>query len=210
MIPHENSPPHDPASPNTCDTIANVATFISPTGDVLSRYQKKNLWHTERPQLAADIHSPHVAFDTPWGRMGMLVCWDLAFPEAFRALTADGARVIICPAHWTVDDGGEGLEVNSSCEKLFVDAACVSRAFENTCAIAFVNAGAPNGSVDGKDAAGVNWLGASQLAMPLKGSLGGLGAAEDMTIVDIDMAVLDVAERVYKVREDIAKENWHY
>ena len=204
LIPHEKAP-----TPTPGNTIANVATFISPSGEILSRYQKKNLWHTERPQLAADIHSPHRAFDTPWGRMGMLVCWDLAFPEAFRQLTADGARVIICAAHWTNDDGGEGLNINGNCEKVFVDATCVSRAFENTAAIAFVNAGAPKGS-GGKDEAGVNWLGASQLALPLKGSLGSMGPEEDMSIVEIDMSVLDVAESVYKVRADLAKENWHY
>lgn len=190
--------------------MANVASFIGPDGQLLGRYQKKNLWHTERPQLAADIRTPHSAFDTPWGRMGMLVCWDLAFPEAFRALAADGARVILCPAHWSVDDGGHGLNVNPACENLFVSSACVSRAFENTAAVAFVNVGAPKGSADGKDVAGKHYLGASQLAMPLQGTSGLLGAAEGMSIVQIDTSILDVAESVYKVREDIAKEDWHY
>jgi predicted amidohydrolase len=36
-------------------------------------------------------------FDTPIGKVGLLICWDLAFPEAFRELIANGAEVVIIP-----------------------------------------------------------------------------------------------------------------
>lgn len=36
-------------------------------------------------------------FDTPIGKVGLLICWDLAFPEAFRELVAKGAEVVIIP-----------------------------------------------------------------------------------------------------------------
>ena len=66
-------------------TLANVAHFIDASGAVVASYQKKNLWHPERPHLSVGEEA-HAAFDTQLGggcRVGMLVCWDLAFPEAF-------------------------------------------------------------------------------------------------------------------------------
>jgi predicted amidohydrolase len=53
--------------------------------------------HPERPHLSSSQHDPHLVFDTPIGRVGMLICWDLAFPEAFRELIAQGAKIIIIP-----------------------------------------------------------------------------------------------------------------
>lgn len=40
------------------------------------------------------------AFDSPIGRMGMLICYDKAFPEAARALALDDARVVACVSAW--------------------------------------------------------------------------------------------------------------
>ena len=40
------------------------------------------------------------AFDTPVGRMGMLICYDKAFPEGARALTLDGAEIVACLSAW--------------------------------------------------------------------------------------------------------------
>ncbi|KAM0251276.1 hypothetical protein ACHAQJ_008267 [Trichoderma viride] len=192
--------------------IANVAYFVGPDGAVLGRYQKKNLWHPERPHLTADALTPHRAFDTPWGRVGLIICWDLAFPEACRALAADGAKFIVCPTYWLNSDGGDiGAEVNPDCERLFLENVAVARAFENTCAFIFCNTGSPLGSgTSGKDDEGIEYIGLTQVAMPLQGALGKLGVEEAMTVVDVDTKVLDIAEDIYKVRADIALEEWHY
>ncbi|MCW2498054.1 carbon-nitrogen hydrolase family protein [Jatrophihabitans sp.] len=40
------------------------------------------------------------AFDTPIGRMGMMICYDKAFPEAARALAMDGAEIVSCMSAW--------------------------------------------------------------------------------------------------------------
>ncbi|CCF34696.1 hypothetical protein CH063_06633 [Colletotrichum higginsianum] len=56
----------------------------------------------------------------------------------------------------------------------------------------------------------VRYCGVSQVAMPLVGSLGKLAAEEAMEVVEVDLGLLDVAEGVYKVREDMRKEGWHY
>jgi len=187
------------------DQLLNVAYFISNDGTILSSYQKKNLWHPERPHLTSSTHEPHEAFDTPIGKVGMLICWDLAFPEAFRELIAAGAKIIIVPTFWMLSDCSEaGRAYNPMAEALFLNSTLVSRTFENTCAIIFANVGGPVGMSTG------DYCGLSQVAVPFIGSLGKLASEENMSIVDLDMQILEEAEQNYKVREDIGTEGWHY
>ncbi|KAI0015060.1 carbon-nitrogen hydrolase [Xylariomycetidae sp. FL0641] len=188
------------------DTLTNIAYFISSDGTVAGRYQKKNLWHPERHHLVSSAHEPHVAFNTPLGRVGLLVCWDLAFPEAFRELIADGAQLICVPSFWSLRDvSDEAYALNPRGEELFLNNAVVSRAFENTCAVVFVNAGGP--PAKGED---TMFAGVSQVGVPHIGSMGRMGRAEGVSIVDLDMDVLRIAESNYKVREDMKTEGWHY
>jgi predicted amidohydrolase len=188
------------------DQLLNVAYFISNDGSILGQYQKKNLWHPERPHLTSSLHEPHVAFDTPIGKVGMLICWDLAFPEAFRELIAAGAKTIILPTFWALSDcTPEGLSYNPMAEQLFLESTIVARCYENTCMVVFANAGGPPGKTEKGTYAGL-----SQVCVPLQGALGKLGPEEGMTVVDVDMKVLDVAEANYKVRQDMGSEGWHY
>ncbi|KAI0536403.1 carbon-nitrogen hydrolase [Xylaria digitata] len=188
------------------DSLQNIAYFISSNGEVVGRYQKKNLWHPERRHLVSSAHEPHMAFDTPLGRVGLLICWDLAFPEAFRELIADGAQIICLPAFWSMRDvSDEGYALNPDGEALFLNNTVVTRAFENTCAVIFVNAGGPPGKGEKTSFAGL-----SQVGVPHLGTLGRLGPTEGMSIVDLDTDVLRVAEENYKIREDMQTEGWHY
>lgn len=78
--------------------LENVAYFIDNKGEIVGRYIKKNLWGpTERSHLASSTREDHQVFDTPLGKVGILVCWDMAFPEAFRELISQGAKIIIIP-----------------------------------------------------------------------------------------------------------------
>jgi predicted amidohydrolase len=188
------------------DQLLNVAYFISHDGAILGRYQKKNLWHPERPHLTSSAHEPHVAFDTPLGKVGMLICWDLAFPEAFRELIAGGAKIIIIPTYWTLADcTAKGLAYNPLSEALFLESTLVSRCYENTCMVVFANVG---GQVGGGNEG--SFAGLSQVAVPFQGALGKLGSEEGMSAVDVDMEILEEAEHNYKVRADMDSEGWHY
>ncbi|KAI1338873.1 carbon-nitrogen hydrolase [Xylariaceae sp. FL0016] len=188
------------------ESLQNIAYFISSTGEIAGRYQKKNLWHPERRHLVSSAHEPHGAFNTPIGRVGLLICWDLAFPEAFRELIADGAEIICIPTFWTMKDvSDEGYGLNADGEALFLNSTVISRAFENTCAVVFCNAGGPPDKGEK-----TNFAGLSQVGMPHVGSLGRLGRAEGVSIVEFDMDVLRIAEENYKVREDMKSEGWHY
>lgn len=188
------------------ESLVNVAYFISSDGTIAGRYQKKNLWHPERHYLVSSANEPHEAFDTPLGRVGMLVCWDLAFPEGFRELITDGAELIVIPSFWTMKDvTDEGYALNPEGEALFINSTLIARAFENTCAVVFVNAGGPP-----EKGEKTNYAGLSQVAAPHVGALGQMGRAEGMNIVDLDMDILRIAEDNYKVREDMRREGWHY
>ncbi|KAI4930951.1 uncharacterized protein J4E92_004785 [Alternaria infectoria] len=185
------------------DKLLNVCYYISPSGSIIGKYIKKNLWGPERNHLTGSRHDPHEVFDTPIGKVGLLICWDLAFPEAFRELIAKGAQIVIIPTFWTLNDcNKEGLARNPAAEALFLDSMLTARAFENTCAVVFANAGGPPGG---------GYAGLSQVAVPFVGALGKLGGAgEGMCVVDLDMQVLEDAESNYQVRADIARGDWHY
>jgi predicted amidohydrolase len=69
-------------------------------------------------------------------------------------------------------------------------------------AVVFANAGGPPGR---------GYCGLSQVVMPFVGPLTRLGScAEGMSVVDMDMQILEDAEANYQVRADLAKDDWHY
>ncbi|KAJ5979424.1 hypothetical protein N7501_002766 [Penicillium viridicatum] len=179
----------------------NTAYFISNDGTVLGSYRKKNIWHPERPHLTSSGPEPHVAIDTPMGRVGMLICWDLAFPEAFRELITDGAQIVIAPTYWTPHDASpEARAYNPDSEALFLESTITSRCFENTCGVVFANAAGPS----------EDFLGLSQITLPLVGPIAKMGTEEGFIVADVDMGIVEAAETNYKVRQDLKKEDWHY
>lgn len=67
-------------------------------GSVLGRHRKV---HQPLGEFSSyEAGDSFEAFDTPVGRMGMLICYDKAFPEAGRALAGDGAEIIACLSAW--------------------------------------------------------------------------------------------------------------
>jgi predicted amidohydrolase len=80
-----------------CDGYYNSSVCL--TGDgVLGRHRKVHQpVGEERAYRAGDRFT---AFDTPVGRMGMLIDYDKTFPEAARTLAGDGAQVIACLSAW--------------------------------------------------------------------------------------------------------------
>jgi predicted amidohydrolase len=187
------------------ERLLNVAYYISPEGEILGKYVKKNLWgNIESHHLASSSRDPHPVFDTPFGKVGMLICWDLAFPEAFREMISQGCKLFIIPTFWTHLDGSTqlGQKLNPSAETLFLDSILTARTFENTCAIIFANAGGPPEK---------GYLGISQVVVPYVGPVIRMGGcAEGMAVTELDMAIVDDAEDNYQVRAYLARDDWHY
>lgn len=81
------------------DGDARYNTAIAVTGDgLLGRHRKVHQPLGEGASyLAGDSFA---AFDSPVGRLGMMICYDKVFPEAARALAVDGAQIIACMSAW--------------------------------------------------------------------------------------------------------------
>ncbi len=75
----------------------NSAVLVGPEGR-LATYRKLHLFNDEKSWFEAGDDLPIV--DLPFGRVGMIICFDLWFPEPARALALAGAEVIAVPTNW--------------------------------------------------------------------------------------------------------------
>ncbi|WP_461538086.1 carbon-nitrogen hydrolase family protein [Spongorhabdus nitratireducens] len=90
-----------------------------PSGNEVVRYDKIHLFDAEvtdgkKQYRESDHYRPGydpVVFDTPFGRVGLAICFDLRFPELFRELRQLGAEVICVPAAFTKVTGEAHWEV---------------------------------------------------------------------------------------------------
>lgn len=76
----------------------NSAAVLDGSG-LIGVYRKAHLWERERLYFQAGADAPAV-FDTRAGRIGVLVCYDLEFPEMPRLLALAGAELIAIPTNW--------------------------------------------------------------------------------------------------------------
>jgi predicted amidohydrolase len=90
----------------------NRAFVIDDKGAIRARYDKIHLFDIDLPDgqsiRESAAYAPGgqaVAVDTPWGRLGLSVCYDLRFPDLFRALSDAGATMLAIPAAFTVPTG---------------------------------------------------------------------------------------------------------
>lgn len=76
--------------------IYNVAVLIGPDGEVVGKYRKVCLPRGEIERGCAPGHE-YPVFETRFGKVGMMVCYDGFFPEVARQLTNRGAEIIAWP-----------------------------------------------------------------------------------------------------------------
>jgi predicted amidohydrolase len=88
------------------DTLTNSAAVVDARG-VLVRYDKVHLWGREPEVFTPGTARPPVV-DTAIGRVGVLVCYDLEFPEWVRLAAEGGADVVAAPVNWPLADRPEG------------------------------------------------------------------------------------------------------
>lgn len=79
-------------------TLFNSAALVDRTG-VLAVYRKVHLWDREKLVFTAGSTRPPV-LETAHGRIGVIVCYDLEFPEWTRTVVLDGADLIAVPTNW--------------------------------------------------------------------------------------------------------------
>jgi len=94
------------------DRAANRSLLIDANGGIVARYDKLHVFdvdlangETYRESSTIRPGDGAVVADTPWGRLGMTVCYDIRFPHLYRQLAKAGATMISVPAAFTVPTG---------------------------------------------------------------------------------------------------------
>ena len=121
---------------NDTPVYYNSAAFIASDGSLLGNYRKQHLWvHHEK-----DVFSPgseNLIIDYKGIKMGILICYDVEFPEAVRCLTVEGVKLVLVPTALS------GLDYNIV-TRIIVPA----RALENNVYVAYINhVGEQNGEM---------------------------------------------------------------
>jgi predicted amidohydrolase len=91
---------------------ANRSYLIRPDGTIAARYDKLHMFDVDLPGGESHRESGHcrpganaVVADLPFGRLGFSICYDLRFPQLYRALAMAGAEFIAVPAAFTRQTG---------------------------------------------------------------------------------------------------------
>jgi len=90
----------------------NRGFLIDAEGEIRARYDKIHLFDVDLPNGESWRESSlYIGGDrpvlarTPWAKLGLTICYDLRFPDLFRALSNAGAQIISVPAAFTVPTG---------------------------------------------------------------------------------------------------------
>ncbi|WP_372791622.1 carbon-nitrogen hydrolase family protein [Paraconexibacter sp.] len=162
-------------------TRYSSAICVSGAG-VHGLHRKVHLPPTERFIFTAGDR--FAAFDTPLGRIGMLLCYDKCFPEAARTLAHDGAEVLVCPAAWPADRLHPAPDLEQDRQMVTYDALDVARAAENQ--VVFVSA-----NLAGRQGA-LRYLGKARVVGPHGLVLAQTTSAGGVAVADVARA--DIAE----------------
>ena len=174
------------------DRLVNRGYVIDDGGGIRAHYDKIFLFdvdlsptqqYRESAVVAPGEHA--VVADTPWGRLGMTICYDLRFPQLYRALAQAGAEILAVPAAFTKVTGEAHWHVLNR-----------ARAIENG---AMVVAPCAVGAVPGGGAA----YGHSLVVSPWGEVLadGGDGVGYVVTTVDVE-SVATARGRIPSLRHD--------
>jgi nitrilase len=100
--------------------VANAMLVIDDKGQRVARYDKMHLFDVIVPNKPGEEYRESrfvrpgqrvVCVDTPIGRVGLSVCYDVRFPELYRQLLSQGAEVLVVPAAFTAPTGRAHWEV---------------------------------------------------------------------------------------------------
>lgn len=85
--------------------VYNRSYLIDNKGKFVGHYDKIHLWMNE---IASVTPGKKVkVFDTPLGKIGMCICWDIFFPNFLEKLREKSSELIFCPSYWMDDFGKE-------------------------------------------------------------------------------------------------------
>lgn len=171
----------------------NTSYYIDSNGNALGTYRKNHLYPSEHRFLNSGTEAQ--VFDTKFGRAGIVICWDMLFPEIFERMKQQDVQIIYCPSYWYREIAESMQTKNSRSEEQLLDALCLTRSVEANAALVYCNAAGtmtfPNGSTD-------TLIGHSQIVMPALGTIAKLDHNEEAMVVQtIDLAPLEQTALIY-------------
>jgi len=172
--------------------VANRSFLIDASGAIVARYDKIHMFDVDLPDgqtyLESKSYRPGsraVVAPTPWGKLGLTVCYDVRFPHLYRALAQAGASMLSVPAAFTQYTGEAHWHV-------------LLRARAIECG-AFVIAPAQTGRHD----SGRHTFGHSLIVDPWGRVLADGGTAPGVVLATIDLAQVEATRRkVPSLRHD--------
>lgn len=168
--------------PEDAERAFNTAVLINSSGDVIYSYRKTHLYDafiTKESDRVIPGEDSYVVVETDIGKIGIMICYEVRFPEIARKLTLEGADVIVVPTAWVK---GELKDIHWS-------TLLQARAIENTTYMV------------GANQIGNIFTGYSMIYDPMGVRVAGAGEEECLitSIVDVKRT-----ERVRKVLPSIA------
>ena len=94
------------------DKVYNTSYVFDPTGRCVAHHRKMHLFDIDvaggqrfRESDTLSAGNEITVFDTPWGKMGLCICFDLRFQELAQLMALEGAQVLLVPAAFNMTTG---------------------------------------------------------------------------------------------------------
>ena len=153
----------------------NAAVLIGPEG-YIGKYHKQNPAGTEVFQMEASREECPV-FDTPIGKIGVLICYDKVFPAVVRQMKLKGAEIVLSPTAWPgMHRGLGGLDLMMQYHRW----AGTNRALENGVVLVDANHSSHPGVKRSPEG------GHSRIIHPLRGVVSETGWEETFAAAELD------------------------
>lgn len=118
-------------APGTVGRSFNTTVVLNDSGDIVGVYRKTHLYDAFGARESDRVVPGDTLFDpvaSPWGRLGVFVCYELRFPEVAREQVARGADILVVPSGWVrgpmKEDHWEHLVVARALENTVFLLAC--------------------------------------------------------------------------------------
>lgn len=103
-----------------------ISLLINRQGKIKGEYKKINLYH-DNDTVAGD---KIFVYQTDFAKIGIAICWDLAFPKLFSQMKKAGAEIVFCPSKWCYENSAHKKD-HQQRELNLLKSLILSRAFEN-------------------------------------------------------------------------------
>jgi len=151
-------------------SVVNTLYAVDSDGEIKGRYRKLHLFTPTGEDNHFAAGQEAVVAETSIGRLGLMICYDLRFPELARGLVLDGAEILVVSAQWP------------AARLAHWEALLKARAIENQCFVVGVNRVGRSGTLV--------YNGGSQVVSPLGEVQAHAGGADGEVVTAMDAEVL--------------------